>query len=256
MIFVTGDCHGDWTGRFSTHRFPEQKEMTREDFVIVCGDFGIWHDDAAERYWLNWLAEKPFTVLFVDGNHENFDRLYSDEFEIVDFHGGKAHKIRDNIYHLMRGYVFELEGKKFFAMGGASSHDIQDGIVDLADFENQEELRKYCKKLVARNKMFRVNHLSWWKEELPSVDEMMLAIENLQKHDFKVDYVITHCLPQGVACLFSAGLYKADCLTNFFNQLIEDCGLQFDKWYCGHYHINDDIFNEYIIKYDNIERIA
>lgn len=122
MVFVTGDCHAEFN-KFSTKNFPEQNGMTRDDIVIVCGDFGIWHDNAEERYWLKWLNNKPFTTVFVDGNHENFDRLYSDEFPIVDFHGGKAHKIRDNIYHLMRGYMFEFDGKKFFCFGGASSHD-------------------------------------------------------------------------------------------------------------------------------------
>ena len=131
-VYVTGDCHADF-GKFSVRRFPEQKELTRDDFVIVCGDFGIWHDDPEERYQLKWLSEKPFTLLFADGNHENFDRLKS-EFPIVDFHGGKAHKIRDNIYHLMRGYVFNLCGKKFFVFGGASSHDIQDGILNPEDY--------------------------------------------------------------------------------------------------------------------------
>ena len=32
----------------------------------------------------------------------------------------------------MRGQVFEIEGKTFFTMGGAASHDIQDGILDPA----------------------------------------------------------------------------------------------------------------------------
>ena len=91
MVFVTGDCHAKFN-KFSVENFPEQKEMTRDDIVIVCGDFGLWNDNNEERYWFKWLSEKNFTVAFVDGNHENFDRLYSDEFPIVDFHGGKAHK--------------------------------------------------------------------------------------------------------------------------------------------------------------------
>ena len=90
MIFVTGDCHSEFQ-KFSTPAFPEQREMTKEDIVIVCGDFGaVWNADGvsnSEAYWLNWLDEKPFTTVFVDGNHENFDRLNS-EFEVVDFHGG------------------------------------------------------------------------------------------------------------------------------------------------------------------------
>ena len=64
MIYITGDCHADWT-KFSSSSFPEQKKMTRNDFVIVCGDFGIWHDTPQERYWLNWLEEKNFTLCFV-----------------------------------------------------------------------------------------------------------------------------------------------------------------------------------------------
>ena len=40
MIFIAGDCHGDYR-RFRTDIFIEQKEMTKDDFVIVCGDFGL-----------------------------------------------------------------------------------------------------------------------------------------------------------------------------------------------------------------------
>ena len=118
-VYITGDCHAEF-GKFSTKRFPEQRELTKEDFVIVCGDFGVWHDCPEERYWLDWLSKKSFALLFVDGNHENFDRL-KNEFPVVDFHGGKAHKIRDNVYHLMRGYVFDICGKKFFAFGGVQA---------------------------------------------------------------------------------------------------------------------------------------
>ena len=74
MIYVTGDTHSDYT-RFSTENFPEQRGMTKEDFVIVCGDFGYWRDDREQAYWMDWLESKPFTTLFVDGNHENFDLL-------------------------------------------------------------------------------------------------------------------------------------------------------------------------------------
>lgn len=39
MIYITGDCHSDFR-RFSTNIFSEQVEMTKDDFVITCGDFG------------------------------------------------------------------------------------------------------------------------------------------------------------------------------------------------------------------------
>ena len=41
MIYVTGDCHGDWR-RFQPNCFPEKKNMNRDDYIIACGDFGIW----------------------------------------------------------------------------------------------------------------------------------------------------------------------------------------------------------------------
>ena len=138
MIFVTGDCHSEFK-KLSTASFPVQKEMTKKDIVIVCGDFGaVWDAGMSptEKYWLDWLDEKPFTTVFVDGNHENFDRLNS-EFETVDFHGGKAHKINESVYHLMRGEIFDFEGKSFFVFGGASSHDIDDGILSRKDFKRK-----------------------------------------------------------------------------------------------------------------------
>lgn len=38
MIFVTGDTHGE-PKRLNTENFPEQKELCREDYVIICGDW-------------------------------------------------------------------------------------------------------------------------------------------------------------------------------------------------------------------------
>ena len=228
MIYITGDCHADFR-RFSTGNFPEQKEMTRDDYVIVCGDFGLWHDSHEERYWLDWLAKKSFTLLFVDGNHENFDRLYSDEFEIIDFHGGKAHRIRENVYHLMRGYVFELCGKNFFAFGGASSHDIDDGILDIDDFGSGEEFSNTVKRWSKAGKAFRINHISWWKQELPTEEEMAFGFETLEEHDNEVDFIISHCCPQQIASLISHGYYKADNLTRYFNVIADT--VDFKKWF-------------------------
>lgn len=252
MIFITGDCHADWK-KFSKESFPEQAEMTRDDFVIVCGDFGLWHDDKTERWWFKWFEEKNFTVLFVDGNHENFDRLYS-EFEVVDFHGGKAHKIRENIYHLMRGYVFDLCGKKFFAFGGASSHDIDDGILDRKDFQSDRELVDEYNRRTRRGEMLRINHISWWKEEMPSQEEMDFGLKTLEEHGNKVDFIISHCCPQEIASIFSHGSYKPDQLTSYFNVVANT--VDFSKWFFGHYHNNAQVLSKFIMLYEQIVRVV
>ena len=77
---------------------------------------------------MDWLEGKPFTTLFVDGNHENFDRLYA--YPVEEWHGGKVHKIRPSVIHMMRGQVFAIDGKSVFTFGGASSHDIDGGILE------------------------------------------------------------------------------------------------------------------------------
>ena len=103
MIYITGDTHIPTDIiKLSSKNFPDQKDLTDKDFVIICGDFGgVWYGDNEELYWRKWLDKKNFTTLFIDGNHENFDMLVS--FPIVDFCEGKAHKISNKIYHLMRG---------------------------------------------------------------------------------------------------------------------------------------------------------
>ena len=254
MVYISGDCHAEFS-RFSTKRFPEQKEMTKDDYVIICGDFGgVWDykiSSPSENYWLTWLSSKPFTILFVDGNHENFYRLK--KFPRVKFHGGMAHQIRSNIYHLMRGYVFEFEGKKFFTFGGASSHDIQDGILDLKDYDGLSDLVEDYNKRTRRGEMLRINHISWWKDQLPTSTEMKRGIENLKKVNFEVDYVISHCLPQSVISIMYPN--GSDKLTRYFDSLILDYGLKFKRWHCGHFHTVKTLLCKYDIHYKDIERI-
>ena len=256
MIFVTGDCHGEFL-KLSGSSFPEQNEMTKDDIVIICGDFGaVWDCDGAstmEKYWLNWLNEKPFTTVFVDGNHENFNRLNS-EFEVVDFHAGKAHRIKESVYHLMRGEIFEFEGKKFLAFGGASSHDIDDGILSWEDFETQEEFRNTVHNWRKQRKMFRINRVSWWKEELPSDEEIQNAERNLAKVDFNVNYVLSHCAPQSIVSWLMGGFTQPDKLTMYFEDLARR--LTFKNWFFGHYHDDRKIMGKFLLLYDQIVRIV
>lgn len=255
MIYITGDIHGD-PRRFNTDSFPEQKGMTRDDFVIVLGDFGlIWNNEQTrqEKYWLDWLNDKPFTTLFIDGNHDNFSVL-NNMFEEVDFHGGRAHKIRSHVYHLMRGYVFELCNKKIFAFGGASSHDIQDGILDPNDYANEDDFRIIYNQWNKRHKLFRVRGVSWWDEELPSEEEMQRGILSLEQCGNEVDFIISHCCPQQIAALFSQGLYKPDILTYYFNDIMQR--VKFARWFFGHYHDNRQIMSKFIMIYEQIIRVA
>ena len=114
-IFITGDTHGDFR-RFRPDIFYEQEHMTKEDLVLVCGDFGgIWHGDPRDDAGLDWLEDRPYTTAFVLGNHENYD-AYKD-YPREEWHGGQIQRIRPSVLHLMRGQVYELNGRKFFYHG-------------------------------------------------------------------------------------------------------------------------------------------
>ena len=225
MIYITGDTHiPSDINKLSSKRFPEQKEMTPKDYLIICGDFGgIWRGDNEEKYWLKWLGEKNFTTLFIDGNHENFDMLK--EYPETDFFGGKAHKISDKIYHLMRGQIFEIDGKKIFTLGGASSHD----------------------------KEYRTEGKSWWKEELPFEKELETATENLALHGNKVDFVITHSAPSSIQRTIKPN-YEENILTDYLDALKEK--LTYKKWFFGHYHIDSQIDEKHFAIFDFIVSIT
>ena len=254
MIYCTGDCHSDFM-RFATEVFPEQKEMTKDDVVIICGDFGgIWHlEDSKyiknEDYWLNWLNDKPFTTVFVDGNHENMTRL--NNFPIQEWHGGKVNVIRPSVFRLRRGEIFDICDKKIFAFGGASSHDISDGILDYED----EDWREKAQKLDKRGKyMYRIKGLSWWAEELPNEEEMQNGIDNLTKQNKKVDFIITHSPAASIVAMLGSGLYEQDILTRYLEDI--RINTEYTRWFFGHMHIDKQINAKDIGLYEQIIRIA
>lgn len=225
MIYVTGDIHANLDiGKLSTKRFPQQKQLGKNDYLIILGDFGlVWDGSNEEMYWRNWLSQKPFTTLWLDGNHENFDYLKS--FPEVAMFGGTVQKIAPDIYHLLRGQVFTIEGKTFFVMGGAASHD----------------------------RHHRKEHISWWKEEMPSSLEMESAINSLDKVGWKVDYVLTHCAPRSVQTMLEPW-YENDPLVSFLDRVRSD--LTFKRWYFGHYHVDKRINEQFFALYNRITPIG
>ena len=223
MIFVTGDCHGNFE-RFKPKYFPEQAQMTKRDIVICAGDFGgVWFGDGRDEAALDWLEGLPFTLAFVCGNHENYDAL--ERYPVAEWHGGKVHRVRPHVLHLMRGQIFELESYRFFTMGGAKSHDTN----------------------------HRINHISWWRQELPSDEEYIEALQNLERYNWQVDYIITHCWPSSIQDTFSGGLFQRDALTDFLDEVRERCRFQY--WFFGHYHENMVVEKEFVMLYNQIIRL-
>ena len=214
-IGITGDIHGDLN-------LTRIKKAIKEkyDCLIVTGDFGyIWDNSKMEIDALDKIEEMSITILFVSGNHENFNLLK--EYPIKYWNGGKVQFIRKNIIHLLRGQVFSINEKKFFTFGGAKSID----------------------------KFMRKENIDWWKEEMPTLEEMNEGIDNLKECGNKINYIITHTcsdeiLPQIVK--FS----ESDELTRYFSFIKNN--VDYDKWFFGHMHIDFHITKKDSCLYRNI----
>ena len=247
MIFITGDTHGD-VRRLSMESFFEQKEMTKDDYLIILGDFGLvweWQGESNyEKYWLDWLEDKSFTTLFIDGNHENHDRL--NEMPVTEWHGGKVHKVRPSVIHLMRGQVFDIDGASVFTFGGARSHDVRDGVLEPDDPRIKRWYKEY-------GKLFRVNKRTWWERELPTEEEMEEGRKNLDKVGWKVDFVMTHCTSSSTTALLGLGALEQDILTKYLQEIREK--LDYRYWFFGHHHMDKMINSEEICLYEQIVQI-
>lgn len=255
MIYITGDCHGDFRRFTKKQRAKLPFVMTEQDYVIVCGDLGLlWEKNETLEYNLDWLSRLPFTLLWVQGNHENYDMIA--EYPLEEWKGGKVrHILRDKIILLERGQVFTIEGKTFFTFGGASSHDIQGGILDKKSPTYLEEYKKVSRS----GQPFRILNVSWWQAELPTEEELEEGRKNLEKAGYQVDYVISHCASNRIqeaveryygGIGFSTGWYQQDILTNYFEKLEDK--LQYRQWFCGHYHEDFYIDDKHTILYEKI----
>ena len=105
-LFFTGDTHRQFDiHKITVKAWPEQKSLTREDYLVICGDFGaIWDGSCSDKYWLDWHSDKPYTTLVCLGNHENYDLI--EKIPQETWHGGKVRRARENVLLLERGGLY------------------------------------------------------------------------------------------------------------------------------------------------------
>lgn len=204
--------------------------LKKGDTIIIPGDFGIGFFDGmygSEELFFDYIAGQDYMVLFCEGNHENFEKLNG--YEISDWNGGKVHRIRRNLIHLMRGEVYMVNGKKIFVMGGGFSLD----------------------------KEYRIPGKTWWTDEMPRDEEYKNATENLKKNGFKVDFILTHTAPADTVKYMSHlgkgiknTVIEEQPLTGFLQWVGETT--EYDKWYFGHFHIDYELWKNQYVLFDDI----
>lgn len=228
MIYVTGDLHG----LLELEKLKKWNGGRKGDYLIIAGDFGYpWSFSAEECKEIAWLESRPYTVLFVDGNHERYDHW--DARPTEEWNGGLVQRLSDGspILHLMRSEVYTIDGARVFTLGGAASID-----------------REY-----------RVPYASWWPQEVPAERDFEVARAKLDQAGWKVDYVITHTCPKN---LLARTLYPEqpmpglsdERLTAFLSEV--DCRLDFKHWYYGHFHKDMDVDERHTELFDRIVPIG
>ena len=224
-VFLSGDTHGNLNLDKVTDYFEDlalyDDGLSKDDYLIILGDAGILWDGGTEDQDLQQtLQDLPVTVLWLDGNHENFDLL--DEYEEDIWNGGRVHFIADDIIHLMRGQIFEIGDWSFFVFGGGYSNDIGT----------------------------RTPGVSWWPEEMPSAEEYEEGQRNLEKHGYKVDYILTHTCPESIAKQMEPEQYPGEeMLLKYLDKISNKT--EFEEWYYAHWHRDED-FGRYHCLWNNI----
>ena len=224
-VYLTGDTHRDFDRIF---QFCQQYETTEEDILVILGDAGInYYCDFRDRELKSELSQLPITLLCIHGNHE--ERPYELGYDEMVWHDGVVYYEESfpNLLFAKDGEVYDFDGKKAIAIGGAYSVD----------------------------KFYRLrNGMAWFDTEQPS-DEIKEYVETqLEKYYWKIDYVFSHTVP--IECepvwAFIPGLDQStvDKSTELWLQKLAE-SLEFEGWFAGHYHVESQegpvriMFNDY-----------
>jgi len=245
--FVTGDTHGTydikkihkWYNKaLKKYNFDEDKKNN----LFILGDWGaLWHEKHEPHKFKKDLelqlkyAKKKYQLFVIPGNHENYNLI--NQLPIVEKFGGKMRKLTPyspynpdkyygDIYLLERGEIYTINGQKILALGGALSQD----------------------------RSLRTLNVDYWEEELWSIQEEYNCLDNLDKHNWNVDIVLSHTCPSFVGNYYLHKLHgnnfnifgknngkTKEPTSVFFEHLIKE-GLEFKEWHFGHWH-DDFLFS-------------
>lgn len=167
-IFI-GDTHADIDiEKVQKYCASKSKKELANTIAIQLGDFGgIWYQQPCPKekavldMWDNFGFE---CVFFLPGNHENYARLLSDEFETVNIPQTNVpvKKISEKVYMLLNTKIYRINGKDYLVWRGGRSIDAN----------------------------YRIRGESWWQEEQPSESEYKNAKMNVKMNS--IDYIISH----------------------------------------------------------------
>lgn len=199
---------GDWhANREWAVRAIEYAREQGAEIIVHLGDYGYNFTPGFRNDVELALSQAHMDLWFVDGNHENFTRLYSQP----KMANGRR-RISEHVYHLPRGHRWEWNGVKFLAVGGAYSVD----------------------------RRWRQHGVSWWSEEVVTDQEVELACKG-----GPVDVLISHDVPSGFEIPgLSSGVWppleilRAEEHRTQLRKIVDSVKPR-EVWH-GHYHVRYD----------------
>ena len=232
MIVYTGDIHGDITKIENYITTRRQHGLEDPNAIVILGDVGLnyyldYRDEALKRK----LDNLDVDILCLHGNHEA--RPETIDSYVLDVYNNGEVMIETRFPHLKfleDGEVYDLDGRRTLAIGGAYSVD------------------KYYRLL---------NNMAWFNDEQPSHEIKQKVEHYLSRHGWKVDQIISHTCPAKFTPteMFLPGVDQStvDTSTEKWLDRIED-KTKYDRWLCGHWHCdkheNDKfqfVFNNFIM---------
>lgn len=227
MVYLTGDTHGDFS---RIAEFCFEYGTTTEDTMIILGDAGInYHLSEADQYLKEELAQLPLTLLIIHGNHEERPeniQTYLDK----NWQGGTVYFEEEypNILFASDGEIYDLDGAKAIAIGGAYSVD----------------------------KYYRLRQgLAWFESEQPDGYIKSFVESQLEQVNWRIDFVLSHTCPEKFipfeSFLPNIDDSSVDRSTEEWLDEIEK-KLDYDRWFFGHFHTEKNM-GQFSCLYENFE---
>jgi len=226
MGYLTGDTHRDFR---MAAAFCDTVQSTKSDVLIILGDAGInYYGGEKDRELKRQLVELPITLFCVHGNHER--RPETLDYTETVWNGGFAYWEPEypNLLFAKDGEIYDFGDKRCITIGGAYSVDKP---IRLAE------------------------GWGWWPDEQPSPEIREYVEAKLDTESWRVGIVLSHTCPLKYEPreMFIGGINQVgiDKSTERWLDVLED-RLNYDRWYCGHYHTDKAVnklrflFNDFL----------
>lgn len=264
MNYITGDTHGDLT---RIAEFCKKFNTTTDDTMIILGDAGI-------NYFCNEQEQKAkkkyndlgITLFCIHGNHE--ERPYNlPNYKVKEWKGGIVFYEEEfpNILFAKDGEIYDFDGKKCIALGGAYSVDkwyriikaysrlymLFPNILTDEEFEKallfvqgklKDKSGKIRKSLDKAYALMPPHSCGWFKSEQPNEEIKEYVKKQLETQ--KIDIVFSHTCPtKYIPTEMFLDFIDQSSVDNSTEDWLDEVenSLDYEKWFCGHWHTNKKI---------------